>query len=194
MMKSRLLVALVLFVAVGGATFAPPSHHWDVAATTWLQRAAPAPDYPAGIFVFLGDAEISIPAVALAALLFWRRAPGTARTALWLAAGMTAVSFIALALKFVIPHPGPPLTFQRPVLFAGPGVAQPYSFPSGHTMRVTFLAAGALGRAPVAAAALILAMMAALVYLGHHWVSDVAGGLCLGWACAEAVGPLRPAA
>lgn len=194
MPKTRLVAALALFFAIAGATFAPPAHGWDVAVTTWLQRAAPAPDDPAGIFVFLGDAEISISAVALAALLLWRRAPGPARTALWLAAGMTTVSFIALALKFVIPHPGPPPAFQRPVPFAGPGVAQPYSFPSGHTMRVTFLAAGALRQVPAAAGALVLAMMAALVYLGDHWMSDVAGGLCLGWACAEAARLLRPAA
>jgi membrane-associated phospholipid phosphatase len=52
-------------------------------------------------------------------------------------------------------------------------------------MRMTFFAANALRRVPAAAGALVFAVMAALVYLGDHWTSDVLGGLCLGWACAE---------
>jgi membrane-associated phospholipid phosphatase len=104
---------------------------------------------------------------------------------------MVVTSFIALALKFSFPHPGPPPEFQRPVRFGGLGVQQPYSFPSGHTMRATFLAAAVLRQAPAVAGAVILAMMTALVYLGDHWTSDVVGGLCLGWACAEAARLLR---
>jgi len=192
MRTTRLPAALLFFLAVAAGALVPASHRWDVAVTAWLQRSAPAPDLPAAIFVFLGDAEVVIPAVALAGLLLWRRAPERARAALWLAAGVTAVSLLALALKFVVPHPGPPPEFQRLVHRVGLGVVQPYSFPSGHTMRVTFFAITALRRAPVAGAALIATMMAALVYLGDHWTSDVVGGLCLGWACAEAARALRP--
>ena len=99
--------------------------------------------------------------------------------------GVAATGFIAFAFKYVLPHPGPPPELQRRVVRYGFGIAQPFSFPSGHTMRTTFFAATALRRAPAAAGALVLAMMTALVYLGDHWVSDVLGGLCLGWACAE---------
>jgi membrane-associated phospholipid phosphatase len=194
MKTARLVAALILFVAVAAGTFVLPVHRWDVAVTMWLQRAAPAPDLPAAIFVFLGDAEVSIPAVALVGLLLRRRAPVRTRTALWLATGMTVASVIALALKFVVPHPGPPPEFQRLAQRVGIGVRQPYSFPSGHTMRATFFTIAALGRAPLAGAALVVAMMAALVYLGDHWTSDVLGGLCLGWACAEAARPFRPGA
>ena len=180
----RLFAALILFFAIAAATFAPTSHRWDVAVTTWVQRAAPAPDFPASVFVFLGDAEVVIPAVSLAGLLLWWRDRARAQNALWFAAGLAATSFIALALKYSIPHPGPPPEFQRGVVH-GVAVPQPFSFPSGHTMRTTFFAAVALRRAPAAAIALVVAMMAALVYLGDHWMSDVLGGLCLGWMCAE---------
>jgi membrane-associated phospholipid phosphatase len=144
--------------------------------------------------VFCGDAEVVIPAVALVGLLLWRGALPRARTALWLAVGLTVTSLIALVLKFVLPHPGPPQEFQRVVQRVGLGVQQPYSFPSGHTTRVTFFTIAALGRAPLAGAALVVAMIVALVYLGDHWTSDVLGGLCLGWACAEAARPFRPGA
>jgi membrane-associated phospholipid phosphatase len=187
MNPARLSTALLLFAAVAAATFLFPSRPWDVAATAWLQQwARPALDRAASFFVFIGDAEVVIPAVAAAALvLWWGRDHAGARRGLWFAAGLAATSFIAFALKFVVPHPGPPPEFQRTVARYGIGVSQPFSFPSGHTMRTTFFVAGALRRAPALAAAVVAAMMAALVYLGDHWTSDVLGGLCLGWVCAE---------
>jgi membrane-associated phospholipid phosphatase len=193
MARGRFVAAGAAFLAVAAVAFGLPSHRWDVAVTVWLQHAAPAPDAPAAIFVFLGDAEVSIPLVVLAGLVLRRRAPERTRTALWLAAGMIVTSAIAFGLKFVLPHLGPPPELQRITPRYGVSVPQPYSFPSGHTMRTTVFALGALRRTPLAAAALIIAMMAALVYLGDHWTSDVLGGLCLGWACAEAARPFRPA-
>jgi membrane-associated phospholipid phosphatase len=191
MRPTRLFAALALFSLVAAGAFLPPSHRWDTAVTAWLQHAAPAPDLPATALVSLGDAEVSIPAVAVAALLIGRRDRTRTWNALWLGAGLAGGSIIALGLKFVLPHPGPPPEFQRAVVRLGVGVPQPFSFPSGHTMRATFFALTALGRAPVAAGALMVGMMAALVYLGDHWTSDVLGGLCLGWACAELARGLR---
>jgi membrane-associated phospholipid phosphatase len=185
--RARLGAALFLFAVAAAATFLLPSHRWDVAATTWLQRhAAPTADRAAAIFVFLGDAEVEIPAVALVGLLWWwRRDRSRGRAALWLAVGLAVTSFIAFALKYLVPHPGPPPELQRAVARYGIGVPLPFSFPSGHTMRITFLAATVLRGVPVGAAAVVAAMMTALVYLGDHWTSDVLGGLCLGWVCAE---------
>ena len=185
MNPARLFAALALCAAATVVALLPSSHRWDTAITAWIQHAAPAPDGPATALVFLGDAEVMIPAVALAGLLAGRRDPARTGRALWLAAGLAGVSLIAFGLKYVIPHPGPPLEFQRAVLRWGVGVRQPFSFPSGHTMRTAFFALTALGRTPVAAGALVAAMVAALVYLGDHWTSDVLGGLCLAWACAE---------
>lgn len=185
MNPARLFAALALCAVVTGVALLPASHRWDTAITAWIHRVAPAPDRPAAALVFLGDAEVMIPAVALAGLLTGRRDPARTGRALWLAAGLAGVSVIAFGLKYVIPHPGPPLEFQRAVLRWGVGVSQPFSFPSGHTARTAFLALSALRRAPVAAGTLVGAMMVALVYLGDHWTSDVLGGLCLAWACAE---------
>lgn len=185
MSPARLFAALALCAVVTGVALLPPSHPWDTAITAWIQRAAPTPDRAATVLVFLGDAEVMIPAAALAGLLTGRRDPARRGRALRLAAGLAGVSVIAFGFKYVIPHPGPPLEFRRAVVRWGVGVPQPFSFPSGHTMRTAFLALTALRRAPVAAGTLVAAMMAALVYLGDHWTSDVLGGLCLAWACAE---------
>lgn len=185
MNRARLFVALALCAVVTAIAVLPPTHRWDTAITAWLQRAAPAPDLPATTLVFLGDAEVMIPAVLLAGLLTGRRDPTRTGRALWLAAGLAGASVIAFGLKYLIPHPGPPPEFQRAVLRLGVSVPQPFSFPSGHTMRTAFFAFTALRWAPVAAGALVAAMMAALVYLGDHWTSDVLGGFCLAWACSE---------
>jgi len=157
--------------------------------TIWLQRAAPAPDVPATIFVLLGNAEVLITAVALwGVILIVRGNRSRAISAAYLAAFLACVSAAAFGLKFLIVHPGPPDALVRP----GPGwttglihVPQPYSFPSGHTTRTTFLAGTLLRGTPWLAAALVVCMMAALVYLGDHWTSDVVGGLCLGWLGVE---------
>lgn len=183
MLLFRPAVALFAFVLLALIATLPITHGWDRAVTIWLQRTAPTPDLPAAALVFLGDAEVVIPAVALVGVLL-RRDPGRARAALWLAAGVAAVSLLAVILKLVIPHPGPPSSLQRHIHRLGLSLPT-NSFPSGHTMRTTFVAGLLLRRFPLLAGAIILGMMTALVYLGDHWTSDVLGGLCLGWGCAE---------
>ncbi len=198
MSVSRLAAAAVLFLLLFGLTFLPASHRWDEAVTVWLQHAAPAPDVPAALFVFLGDAEVVIPGLALAGLFLLRRDRFGGSAVLGLAAVLLGISLLAVALKHVIPQPGPPLPLQRQVFQIGLSVPQPFSFPSGHTLRTTFIAGTLLRRAPVLAGATVLSMMAALVYLGDHWMTDVLGGLSLGWVCVEiarhlwgAAGPYR---
>jgi len=76
-----------------------------------------------------------------------------------------------------------------------------YAFPSGHTTSAT-AAAAALAviswptrwRWPVLAAAALftLAMGVSRVYLGVHWLSDVIGGLALGFTIAMTVRALMP--
>jgi len=189
----RLWAALAGFLLLMLAGTSPVVHAWDVSVTTWLQHAAPGPDLPASLFVFLGNAEVVVPATVLAAAWAFRRDRRRAMAGLWLAAGLILASLTAVALKHLVFHPGPPREFQRTVLEFGIHVRTRYSFPSGHTLRTTILAGVALHQARWAAGLIILAMMVALVYLGDHWTSDVLGGLCLGWAALEAGNALSTA-
>lgn len=185
MSSVRAAIALLVFLLITVFGLVTDTQHRDSTVTVWLQRAAPAPDAPASVFVFLGNAEVLIPVTVLAgfALLLWNRSLGV--TALQLAAGLAVVSLLAFMLKHVIPHPGPPPSLQRHIARFGISAATPFSLPSGHTMRATCIAGTVLRRYPVLAGALVLCMMAALVYLGDHWTTDVLAGLCLGWACVE---------
>jgi membrane-associated phospholipid phosphatase len=187
----RLGGALIVFGVLVWGSSLPVTHRLDEAATTWLQRAAPAPDYLASVVVFLGNAEVVIPAVVLAAGLLWLGRRGSGLGILWLAAGLSLASLLAVTLKYLIFHPGPTAEFQRSVIQIGLRAGTPYSFPSGHTLRTTLLAWIGLQDARWFAGLLILSMMTALVYLGDHWLSDVLGGLCLGWVFLETRGAFR---
>ncbi len=191
MSSLRFILALLVFALITGIIPFPAAHRWDQAVTVWLQHAAPTPDIPAATVVLLGNAEVVIPGIALAGIFLFRRDPSRGMASLWLAAGLVGVGLLAVILKHVIVHPGPPPSLQRHV-FRGIALPQtPFSYPSGHTIRTTILAGMLLRDVPMLASALVLGMMAALVYLGDHWMSDVVGGLCLGWACTEVARSLR---
>lgn len=67
-------------------------------------------------------------------------------------------------------------------------ISRGQSLPSGHTTVVTIVLMS-LWRGKVARSVLIGALVATMVgvlYLGLHWPVDVAAGLVLGWACAQA--------
>jgi len=103
---------------------------------------------------------------------------------------------IEVLLKYVLPHPGPPAEFSRHLQlpaffrFSTPlllHVSTPYSFPSGHMLRTTFLIglASALWRWLRSLGWLVvLAMAFTRMYCNEHWMSDVVGGALLGWTLA----------
>ena len=102
---------------------------------------------------------------------------------------MPLLIFVAVAieavLKLTLVHPPPPDDRFRTIeLIPTVHVAFPNSFPSGHVMRVTFLAAIVHGVPSWISAALVLLMIASRVYLAEHWLSDCIGGLALGLVAA----------
>jgi membrane-associated phospholipid phosphatase len=60
-----------------------------------------------------------------------------------------------------------------------------YGYPSGHVARTTLLVSTALRRVPLLGVLVVALMMASLVYLGDHWLSEAVGGFCLGWVFVE---------
>jgi membrane-associated phospholipid phosphatase len=183
--RLRLGGAWVAFGLVAWIATLPLMHRLDEVFTGWLQRASPLLDLPAAILVRLGNAEIVITGAAVAAILLYLKNARSGTGAMWLVAALAAASVLAVTLKHVIVHPGPPDYLVRPGLGGGLYLATPYSFPSGHTLRATLLAGTALRTSRGLAGALVASMMLALVYMGGHWLSDVLGGLCLGWALIE---------
>ncbi len=187
MSRSRIVGGTLLFGLFIWFSSLPIVHTWDLVVSTWLQHAAPMADLPAGVLVLLGNAEVEIAAAAVvgAFLLRAQRDGDRGRTALRIGVGLAVASLTAVILKHLIVHPGPSSFLWRPTWRMGIQLHTPYSFPSGHTLRATLIAATLLQRTPVLAGGLVLAMMTALVYLGDHWTTDVLGGLCLGWTFSE---------
>lgn len=181
----------------------PAVHGWDERVTTWFQRAAPRLDGAASTVVLLGDAEVIIPAIALVAGLLLIRHRRSAIAALELAVRLVVASLVVVVLQHLIVHPTPPASLRRPLVTSGfhmPALPRsfafgrtiltmastaPYGFPSGHAARATLLAGVVFRTVPAAAGAFVISMMAALVYRGDHWLSEVLGGLCLGWGLSE---------
>ncbi|WP_293967634.1 phosphatase PAP2 family protein [Sphingomonas sp.] len=180
-----LLFALDAWTALGGA-----SARIDRFALVWLRDPGdarslivPAWTLRAAIAITeIGGATIRAPIAVAAAV--WLYVAGRRREAI---AFTLAVASAAIALPFIkilFARARPDAMWQL--------VAEgKQSFPSGHALgaAVTFPLMGLFLRgrgAMLAGVALALAIGLSRVFLGVHWLSDVAGGWLLGaaWACA----------
>jgi membrane-associated phospholipid phosphatase len=163
--------------------------------------STPLLDLTGFVFTLLGEAQITGAIAMVLAVRGWqhRREHGLGPLLLFVGVGLEVL------LKYLLPHPGPPAEFARslnvpdflrlsssfllhmatpPILLR---VSPPYSFPSGHMLRTTFLVALASERKPqwgTLGWLVVVTMAVTLVYCNEHWVSDVVGGALLGWTLA----------
>ncbi len=132
----------------------------------------------------LGNFEISSAITLAVVALRWRRQGLRGLAPLLLFVGVA----IEVVLKFYLPHPGPPQGFSRNKHFLPPlRFETPYSFPSGHMLRATFLATfltTSTGKWRTLGWIFVFAMAITRPYLNEHWTSDVMGGFLLGQAFA----------
>jgi undecaprenyl-diphosphatase len=134
---------------------------------------------------------------AVGTLLLWRRGSG-----LWSLTpfGFLLLTLVEIALKLTLVQEPIPAESYRAISYPLVQLQFPGSYPSGHAIRIAFactLCALAVWRGAgrhrnlIAAAFLAAAVPLALsrVYLGHHWLSDVVGGLILGGTLAATLAP-----
>jgi undecaprenyl-diphosphatase len=141
--------------------------------TTWL-------DLLASVVTLAGDASVT--AGIAAGLMVARLRTRHPQALVPLAIALTVLA--ELLLKTVVPQPLPPHELARSVeILPTIHAPVPFSFPSGHVARLTFLLAITSVPTRITAIGLVLMCLTRL-YLAEHWLTDVIGGMLLGLCVA----------
>lgn len=187
-----LVFAVAAFIAALGAFGAILDHEWltrlDRRVDAWVQvHRTPVLDLVFGALTRLGD--IITISVLLGALVVYLLVSGRRVAAAFTVAGVAATQLLVFLLKIGIGRTRPSTGLNT------------FSFPSGHTTMavVTYVLVGVVslrGRARrwqvlgAGALALSIAVVAASrVYLGVHWLSDVAGAVALAFTVLSVLVP-----
>ncbi len=172
---------LVVFMVRNHVGFA----YYDLSAARFAaHHASPTSTTVLRYFTQLGGAVVLVPLAVVVCALFGRR-HGFIATVSFLTLTVGGQFAVADLIKWIVDRTRPDV--DRLTGFSGP------SFPSGHaTASAACFAAFALlagigrsARVQATLASLAVAMAAGIscsrVFLGVHWLTDVLGGLALGW-------------
>lgn len=171
----------------------------DLQVTLELQSALPhSLDLPASLLSLAGSAEVTVPIFGVLVLLS-RPAIRIRLIVLFVVLGLVEVGG-----KMIINQPSPPDELVRYLFHFGTPTGRiytPFSYPSGHAARTSFLAVQAVAliaqrssRASTRRILMTLVLLAAIamlvsrIYIGDHWSSDVVGGSLLGAGMCLSVG------
>ncbi|HET6748919.1 MAG TPA: phosphatase PAP2 family protein [Actinomycetes bacterium] len=171
-------------------------YRWDAAAADWGARnATPTSTRVLGWLTWLGGTAVVLPLALLLGALEWLRRRRAAVLGFLLLV-VVGQNLISNGVKLLVQRERPPV----PHLADSSG----FSFPSGHSAAAaaTYAAVAlVLGRGrpwrvkamlAAGAAAVTVAVAASRVLLGVHWLTDVVGGVVLGFGwfvvCAIAFG------
>jgi membrane-associated phospholipid phosphatase len=201
--RRRLYVTAAVLIVVGLAAFIvllvgvltqTGLERLDEPVDSWFDsfRSPDATAFHIAMAVIFGP--VALPIIVLAVVVIWAIAAKHAWRPLLLAAGMLTGVALALTIAPIVQHPRPPVD---DMLF---GPDHTFSFPSGHVLGTSdfflilaFLLASRLQKtwftvlSVTVAIVLVVVQGAGRIYLGYHYLTDIAASLALSMAIVGVV-------